>query len=158
MTIKAGHEWLAFYSHDITLGFTLVDYYTDYKKKYSVTEDWSPSRVSTLCEQWWVIWDQPHAGSFVQCSRMFLWVSMRKRTFCTVYYYSWLSLSRRRLSRITAYLEVKIWSLLKNENLITGNKILWKRGEIAPKEQFLLFSTIFSTYVWLQESNYIYIC
>ena len=60
--------------------------------------------------------------------------------------YSWLSLSRPRLSRITAYLEVKIWSLLKNENLITGNKILWKRGEIAPKEQFLLFSTIFSTY------------
>ena len=28
----------------------------------------------------------------------------------------------------TAYLEVKIWSLLKHENLITGNKILWKRG------------------------------
>ena len=24
-------------------------------------------------------------------------------------------------------------------------KILWKRGEIAPKEQFLLFSTIFFT-------------
>ena len=61
--------------------------------------------------------------------------------------YSWLSLSRPRLSRITAYLEVKIWSLLKNENLITGNKILWKRGEIAPQEQFLLFSTIFLTYV-----------
>ena len=57
--------------------------------------------------------------------------------------YSWLSLSRPRLSRITAYLEVKIWSLLKHENLITGNKILWKRGEISPKEQFLLFSTIF---------------
>ena len=42
-----------------------------------------------------------------------------------------------------AYLKVKIWSLPKHENLITGNKILWKRGEIAPKEQFLLFSTIF---------------
>ena len=55
-----------------------------------------------------------------------------------------LSLSRPRLSRITAYLEVKILSLPKHENLITGNKILWKRGEIAPKEQFLLFSTIFS--------------
>ena len=53
--------------------------------------------------------------------------------------YSWLSLSRPRLSRITAYLEVKIWSLLKNENLITGNKILWKRGEIAP-----LFHNIFN--------------
>ena len=43
--------------------------------------------------------------------------------------YSWLSLSRTRLSRIAAYLEVKIWSLPKHENLITGNKILWKRGE-----------------------------
>ena len=30
--------------------------------------------------------------------------------------YSWLSLSRPRLSRITAYLEVKILSLLKHEN------------------------------------------
>ena len=36
----------------------------------------------------------------------------------------------------TAYLEAKIWSLLKHENIKTGNKILWKRG--------LLFSTIFS--------------
>ena len=26
------------------------------------------------------------------------------------------------------YLEVKIWSLPKDKNLITGNKILWKRG------------------------------
>ena len=26
---------------------------------------------------------------------------------------------------------MKIWSLSKDENLITGNKILWKRGEIA---------------------------
>ena len=31
--------------------------------------------------------------------------------------YSWLSLSRPRLSWITAYLEVKIWSLPKHENL-----------------------------------------
>ena len=43
-----------------------------------------------------------------------------------MYSYSWPPLSRTRLSRTTAYLEVKIWSLLKNENLITGNKILWK--------------------------------
>ena len=61
--------------------------------------------------------------------------------------YSSLSLSQPHLSRITAYLEVKIWSPPKYENLITGNKILWKRGEIAPKEQFLLFSTIFSIYL-----------
>ena len=70
----------------------------------------------------------------------------------------WLSLSRLRWSRIIAYLEMKIWSLFKHENLTTGNKILWKRGEIAPKEQFLLFSTIFSIYLYLQESNYILIC
>ena len=58
--------------------------------------------------------------------------------------YSWLSLSRPRprLSRITAYLEVKIWSLPKDENLTTGNKILWKRGEIAPVSP--LFYNIFN--------------
>ena len=43
------------------------------------------------------------------------------------------SLSRARLSRITAYLEVKILSQSEYENLTTCNKILWKRGEIAPK-------------------------
>ena len=58
--------------------------------------------------------------------------------------YSRLSLSP--LSRITAYLEVKIWSLPKHENLITSNKILWKRGEIAPKEGAIssLFHNIFN--------------
>ena len=60
---------------------------------------------------------------------------------------SWLSLSRPHLSRITAYLKVKIWSLPKHKNLTTGKKILWKRGEIAPQGQFLLFSTIFSIYL-----------
>ena len=53
------------------------------------------------------------------------------------------SLSRPRLSHITTYLEVEIWSLPKHENLTTGKKILWKRGEIAPKEQFLLFPQYF---------------
>ena len=62
-------------------------------------------------------------------------------------------LSRPCLSRITAYLEVKILSLTKHENPTTGKKILWKRGEIAiqeqiaPEELFLLFSTIFSIYL-----------
>ena len=50
--------------------------------------------------------------------------------------------SRLRLSWITAYLEVKIWSLFKHESLITGNKILWKK-----RRNFLLFSTIFSIYL-----------
>ena len=40
----------------------------------------------------------------------------------------------------------------------TGNKIIWKRGEIAPTEQFLLFFTIFSEDLYFQESNYIFIC
>ena len=46
--------------------------------------------------------------------------------------YSRASLSRTRLFRITAYLEVKIWSLFWHETMTTGNKIMWKRGEIAP--------------------------
>ena len=58
--------------------------------------------------------------------------------------YSRLLSSLPCLSGKGAYLEVKIWSLFSYGNLKTGNKILWKRGENAPKEQFLLFSTIFS--------------
>ena len=44
--------------------------------------------------------------------------------------------------------------------MTTGKNIIWKRGEIAPKEQFLLFSKIFSVYLYFQESNYIilFIC
>ena len=61
--------------------------------------------------------------------------------------YSRTSLSRTRLFRITAYLEVKIWSLFLHETMTTGYKIMWKRGEIAPKEQFLLFSTLFYIYI-----------
>ena len=58
--------------------------------------------------------------------------------------YSRLSLSRLCLSRMTAYLEVKIRPLFEHENVTTGNKILWKRGEIAPEEQFSpLFHNIF---------------
>ena len=61
--------------------------------------------------------------------------------------YSRTSLSRTRLFRITAYLEVKIWSLFSHETMTTGNKIMWERGEIALKEQFLLFSTLFYIYI-----------
>ena len=31
--------------------------------------------------------------------------------------------------------------------MTTSNKIMWKRGEIAPKKQFLLFSTLFYIYI-----------
>ena len=58
--------------------------------------------------------------------------------------YNRLSLSLLRLSRITAYLEEKIWPFFKRRNLTPGKKMLWIRGEIAPKEQFLPFSTILS--------------
>ena len=81
-------------------------------------------------------------------SNMSLMLSMLgKASANNVLKYSRLSLSRHRLSRITAYLEVKISSLFKYEHLTTGTKILWEREEIAPKEQFLLFSTIFSIYL-----------
>ena len=33
--------------------------------------------------------------------------------------------------------------------MTTGNKIMWKRGEIAHKEQFLLFSILFCIYIFL---------
>ena len=60
--------------------------------------------------------------------------------------YSWLSLSRTRLSRITAYLEVKIWSLPKREHLTTGKKYCGKEEKlllaISP-----LFHNIFNTYI-----------
>ena len=61
-----------------------------------------------------------------------------------LYIYSWLPLSRPRLSRITTYLEVKLWSLPKYENLTTGKKIFWKRGEIVLKSISPLFQNIFN--------------
>ena len=70
--------------------------------------------------------------------------------------YSRLSLSRLRLSRLIGYLEEKIWSFFKRRNLTSGNKILWIRGEIAHKEQFLPFSTILSVYIFNKRSLIIY--
>ena len=69
-----------------------------------------------------------------------------------------LPLSRLRLSRITANLEVKISSLFYHGNLTRGKKILWKRGEIAPRAISSLFRNIFKCISILQESNYIFIC
>ena len=73
--------------------------------------------------------------------------SPAKSQILIIFMYSRLSLSRLRLSRTTAYLGEKIWSLFKHRNLKSGNKILWIRGEIAPQEQFLPFPTIFSIYI-----------
>ena len=57
------------------------------------------------------------------------------------------SLSRTRLFRVTAYLEVKIWSLFQHETMTAGtcNKIMWKSGEIAPP----LFHIILFIYIFL---------
>ena len=70
-------------------------------------------------------------------------------------------ISNNRLSRSEnpAYHEVKIWSLPKHENLTSCKKIVWKKGEIAPKA-FLLFSTIFSIFTISLTSrvHYTYIC
>ena len=48
------------------------------------------------------------------------------------------------------YLEQSLISKRKSGPYLkvrSGNKILSIRGEIAPREQFLLFSTIFSIYI-----------
>ena len=59
------------------------------------------------------------------------------------------SLFRTRLSQITAYLQLKILSLTKHANLTTGKKYCGK------EEKLLIFSTIFSIYLQIQEFNYI---
>ena len=72
-------------------------------------------------------------------------------------WYSWLSLSWTRLSRITAYLEVKIWSLPKHENLTTCKNIVEKRrncslGAISP-----LFHNIFNISLTSRVQLHIYL-
>ena len=72
--------------------------------------------------------------------------------------YSWLSLSRLRLSRITAYLEVKIWSLRKHENLTTGIKYCRKeekyiRRNFSSFPQYFRYISNFKNLI-----TYIYIC
>ena len=57
--------------------------------------------------------------------------------------YSWLSLSRTRLSRITAYLEVKVWSLPKHEDLTTGKKYCGKEEKLLLRSNFSSFPQYF---------------
>ena len=57
--------------------------------------------------------------------------------------YSWLSLSRTRLSRITAYLEVKILSLPKHENLTTSKKYCGKEEKVLLRSNFSSFPQYF---------------
>ena len=57
--------------------------------------------------------------------------------------YSWLSLSRTRLSRITAYLEVKILSLPKHENLTTSKKYCGEEEKLLLRSNFSSFPQYF---------------
>ena len=53
---------------------------------------------------------------------------------------------------------MKILSLRKHEHLTTGRKILWKRGEIAPKEAISsLFNNIFNISLTSRVQLHIYI-
>ena len=52
-------------------------------------------------------------------------------------------LYRLRLSRITAYLEEKIPSLFKHENVTTGNKVLWKEKKLLLRSNFSSFPQYF---------------
>ena len=73
-------------------------------------------------------------------------------------HYSWLSLSRPRLSRITAYLVVKIWSLPKDEHLTTGKtNIVEKRRNCSSGAISPLFHNIFSTSLTSRFQLHIYI-
>ena len=56
---------------------------------------------------------------------------------------SWLSVSRPRLSRITAYLEVKIWPLLELENVTTGKKYCGKEEKLLLRSNFSSFPQYF---------------
>ena len=88
-----------------------------------------------FCGVWWLVPVDHHL--------VYIYKPMYWRPYPPLY--SRLLLSQLRLSRITAYIEVKIWSLFEHENLTSAvTKNCGKRGEIAPKGQFLLFSTIFS--------------
>ena len=57
--------------------------------------------------------------------------------------YSWLRLSQPRLSRITAYLEMKIWSLPKHENLTTCKKYCGKEEKLLLRSNFSSFPQYF---------------
>ena len=85
-----------------------------------------------------------------------------RRFVCTTLHismYSRLSLSRLRLSQSKSLIPILTWKFKNRYQNIVEKR---DKGVIAPKEWFLLFSTIFSIYIYilvhkLQESNYIFI-
>ena len=72
--------------------------------------------------------------------------------------YSWLSLSRPRLSRITAYLEVKILSLLKHEYLTTGKTYFEKEEKLLLRSNFASFPHYFQYISNFKSPITLYIC
>ena len=76
---------------------------------------------------------------------LFLELSFGVTTITTIVnnIYSRLALSRFRLSRIFAYLEVKTWSLLKYENQTTGKKYCGKEEKLLLRSSFSLFPQYF---------------
>ena len=77
----------------------------------------------------------------------------------TCWKYSCISLSRPRLSRITAYLEVKIWSLPRHENLTTGKtNIVEKRRNCSKGTISPLFHNIFNISLNSRVLLYIHKC
>ena len=61
----------------------------------------------------------------------------------TIPKYSRLLLSRLHLSRITTYLEVKIWSLIKHENLKQVTKYCGKEEKLLLRCNFSFFPQYF---------------
>ena len=91
----------------------------------------------SVSEEWYLtinVCDRAHHSPV--CGFLVLWLQIAIE-------YSWLSLSQPRLSRITAYLKVKIWSLPKHENLTTGNKYYGKEEKLLLKSNFSSFPQYF---------------
>ena len=101
----------------------------------------------TLCSGVHVCWSEHSDSSFVYGFMIldYGFGTMTATTFSqgVRFLYSWLSLSRSRLSRITAYLEVKIWSLPKLENLTTGKPYCRKEEKLLLRSNFSSFLQYF---------------
>ena len=100
-----------------------------YRRVFVMVLKYLPSNIclSYVCSVWDTVWI---AGTYVD----FLYLSLM---------YSWLSLSRPGLSRITAYLEVEIWSLPIHENLTTDGKYCRKEEKLLLRSNFSSFPQYF---------------
>ena len=87
---------------------------------------------------------------------MLLWRG-KKRYPGIITKYSQLSLSRPLLFRITTYLEVKIWSLPKHENLTTCKKYCEKEEKFSLGAISPLFHNIFNISLTSRVQLHIYL-